>query len=152
MDRYRAWRFKLLIKISTNYNTFESFTFSKNENGLTSNNIFSISENIIDENHSILWFSTENGGLNKLVIKKNDASKDFKFEKFNNPVNDGSNVKTLAIHSIFSEGKNRLWIGYYGSGLGLAEWNTPESKPYFSFINPDDQKLQFPGKIIRDIC
>ena len=43
--------------------------------------IFSISENIIDKNHSILWFSTENGGLNKLVIKKNDSSKDFKFEK-----------------------------------------------------------------------
>lgn len=140
-----------LSKSSTNYNTFESFTFSKNENGLTSNNIFSISENIIDENQSILWFSTESGGLNKLVINKNDASKDFKFEKFNNPVNDGSNVKTLAIHSIFSEGKNRLWIGYYGSGLGLAEWDTPESKPYFSFINPDDKKIQFPGKIIRDI-
>ena len=140
-----------LSKSSPNYNTFESFTFSKNENGLTSNNIFSISENIIDENHSILWFSTESGGLNKLVINKNDASKDFKFEKFNNPVNDGSNVKTLAIHSIFSEGKNRLWIGYYGSGLGLAEWDTPESKPYFSFINPDDKKIQFPGKIIRDI-
>ena len=140
-----------LPKSSLNYNTFESFTFSKNENGLTSNNIFSISENIIDENHSILWFSTESGGLNKLVINKNDASKDFKFEKFNNPVNDGSNVKTLAIHSIFSEGKNRLWIGYYGSGLGLAEWDTPESKPYFSFINPDDKKIQFPGKIIRDI-
>ena len=140
-----------LSKSSPNYNTFESFTFSKNENGLTSNNIFSISENIIDENHSILWFSTESGGLNKLVINKNDASKDFKFEKFNNPVNDGSNVKTLAIHSIFSEGKNRLWIGYYGSGLGLAEWDTPESKPYFSFINPDDKKVRFSGKIIRDI-
>ena len=140
-----------LSKSSSNYNTFESFSFSKNENGLTSNNIFSISENIIDQNHSILWFSTESGGLNKLLISKNDTSKDFKFEKFNNPVNDGSNVKTLAIHSIFSEGKNRLWIGYYGSGLGLAEWDTPESKPYFSFINPDDKKIQFPGKIIRDI-
>ena len=140
-----------LSKSTPNYNTFESFAFSKNENGLTSNNIFSISENIIDENHSILWFSTESGGLNKLVINKNDASKDFKFEKFNNPVNDGSNVKTLAIHSIFSEGKNRLWIGYYGSGLGLAEWDTPESKPYFSFINPDDKKVRFSGKIIRDI-
>ena len=140
-----------LSKSSSNYNTFESFTLSKNENGLTSNNIFSISENIIDKNHSILWFSTENGGLNKLVIKKNDSSKDFKFEKFNKPVDDGTNVKTLAIHSIFSEGKNRLWIGYYGSGLGLVEWNTPESKPYFSFINPADQKAQFTGKIIRDI-
>ena len=86
-----------------------------------------------------------------MVIKKNDSSKDFKFEKFNKPVDDGSNVKTLAIHSIFSEGKNRLWIGYYGSGLGLVEWNTPESKPYFSFINPADQKAQFTGKIIRDI-
>ncbi|MDB4175800.1 ATP-binding protein [Flavobacteriaceae bacterium] len=140
-----------LSKSSSNYNTFEPFSFSKNENGLTSNNIFSISENIIDQNNSILWFSTESGGLNKLLINKNDASKNFKFEKFNNPVNDGSNVKTLAIHSIFSEGKNRLWIGYYGSGLGLAEWDTPESKPYFSFINPDDKKIQFPGKIIRDI-
>ena len=85
-----------LSKSSSNYNTFESFTLSKNENGLTSNNIFSISENIIDKNHSILWFSTENGGLNKLVIKKNDSSKDFKFEKFNKPVDDGTNVKTLA--------------------------------------------------------
>ena len=140
-----------LSKSTSNYNTFESFTLSKNENGLTSNNIFSISENIIDKNHSILWFSTENGGLNKLVIKKNDSSKDFKFEKFNKPVDDGSNVKTLAIHSIFSEGKNRLWIGYYGSGLGLVEWDTPESKPYFSFISPDDQKAEFTGKIIRDI-
>ena len=140
-----------LSKSNPNYNTFESFTFSNNENGLTSNNIFSISENIIDENHSILWFSTENGGLNKLFINKNDTSKDFKFEKFNNPVNDGSNVKTLAIHSIFSEGKNRLWIGYYGSGLGLAEWDTPDGKPHFSFINPGDQRVQFSGKIIRDI-
>ena len=59
-----------LSKSSPNYNTFESFTFSKNENGLTSNNIFSISENIIDENHSILWFSTESGGLNKLLLIK----------------------------------------------------------------------------------
>ena len=140
-----------LSNSTSNYNSFESFTLSKNENGLTSNNIFSISENIIDKNHSILWFSTENGGLNKLVIKKNDSSKDFKFEKFNKPVDDGTNVKTLAIHSIFSEGKNRLWIGYYGSGLGLVEWNSPESKPYFSFINPADQKAQFTGKIIRDI-
>ena len=74
-----------LSNSTSNYNSFESFTLSKNENGLTSNNIFSISENIIDKNHSILWFSTENGGLNKLVIKKNDSSKDFKFEKFNKP-------------------------------------------------------------------
>lgn len=140
-----------LSKSTLKYNKFESFNFSKNKRGLTSNNIFSISENIIDDNQSILWFSTENGGLNKLLIKRNASSKDFKFEKFNNPIDDGTNIKTLAIHSIFSEGNNRLWIGYYGSGLGLAEWDTPQSKPHFSFINSLDQKVQLSGKIIRDI-
>ena len=140
-----------LSKSTPKYNKFESFNFSKNKRGLTSNNIFSISENIIDDNQSILWFSTENGGLNKLLIKRNASSKDFKFEKFNNPIDDGTNIKTLAIHSIFSEGNNRLWIGYYGSGLGLAEWDTPQSKPHFSFINSLDQKVQLSGKIIRDI-
>ena len=140
-----------LSKSASNYNSFESFTFSKDESGLTSNNIFSISENRIDKNHSILWFSTENGGLNKLYLGKNDSSKDFKFKKFNTPRNDGSNVKNLSIHSIYSEGKNRLWIGYYGLGLGLAEWSDPQSKPYFSYIKPKDQNLQFSGKIIRDI-
>ena len=103
-----------LSNTAVNYNAFEPFTFSKESSGVTSNNIFSITENIIDNDHSILWFSTENGGLNKLVLNRNDKSKNFKFEKFNIPTSDGSNVKKLAIHSIYSEGENRLWIGYYG--------------------------------------
>lgn len=140
-----------LSKSASNYNSFKSFSFTTNETGLTSNNIFSISENIIDDNHSILWFSTENGGLNKLYLNRNDSSQDFKFEKFNTPKNDGSNVKKLAIHSIFSEGKNRLWIGYYGLGLGLAEWSDPKSKPHFTLISPAEQNIQFSGEIIRDI-
>jgi len=134
-----------------NYNSFNSFTFSKGSRGLTSNNIFSITENIIDSNNSILWFSTENGGLNRLLINRNDSFTEFKFNKFNIPTNDGNNIKNLAIHSIYSEGKNRLWIGYYGLGLGLAEWNDSKSQPFFSFIEPSNQSAQFSGIIIRDI-
>ena len=140
-----------LSNAATNYNAFEPFTLSKESRGVTSNNIFSITENIIDNDHSILWFSTENGGLNKLVLNRNDKSKNFKFEKFNIPTSDGSNVKKLAIHSIYSEGENRLWIGYYGLGLGLAEWNGPRDQPFFSYINPTNQTTEFSGKIIRDI-
>jgi signal transduction histidine kinase/DNA-binding response OmpR family regulator/ligand-binding sensor domain-containing protein len=140
-----------LSKTTSDYNSFVSFTFSRNETGLTSNNIFSISENIIDSDYSILWFSTENGGLNKLYLNKNDKTKDFEFEKFNTPTNNGKNIKSLAIHSIYSEGKDKLWIGYYGLGLGLAQWSDPTSKPFFSFIKPNNQKVRFSGKIIRDI-
>ena len=134
-----------------NYNAFESFTFSKESNGVTSNNIFSVTENVIDNDNSILWFSTENGGLNKLLLNRNDKSKNFNFVKFNTPTSDGTNIKSLAIHSIYSEGKNRLWIGYYGLGLGLAEWDKAGDQPFFSYINPTNQTKEFSGKIIRDI-
>jgi signal transduction histidine kinase/ligand-binding sensor domain-containing protein/DNA-binding response OmpR family regulator len=134
-----------------NYNAFESFAFSKESSGVTSNNIFSVTENVIDKDNSILWFSTENGGLNKLLLNRNDKSKNFKFVKFNTPTSDGTNIKSLAIHSIYSEGKNRLWIGYYGLGLGLAEWDGAGDQPFFSYINPTNQTKEFSGKIIRDI-
>ena len=132
-----------------NYNAFESFTFSKESNGVTSNNIFSVTENVIDNDNSILWFSTENGGLNKLLLNRNDKSKNFNFVKFNTPTSDGTNIKSLAIHSIYSEGKNRLWIGYYGLGLGLAEWDKAGDQPFFSYINPRSflQKPYPSGKI-----
>ena len=135
----------------TNYEHFNSFTISKSKKGISSKNVFSITENILNENNSILWFSTENGGLNKLLINRYDKIDNFHFEKFNQPTDDGKNIKYQAIHSILSEGKNRLWIGYYGKGLGLAEWKNPSEKPVFSIINPVNKNTQLSGKIIRDI-
>jgi signal transduction histidine kinase/DNA-binding response OmpR family regulator/ligand-binding sensor domain-containing protein len=133
------------------YDFFDVFTFTKNNRGLTSNKVFSISENIIDSNNSILWFSTENGGLNMLKLNRNASSTSFRFKKYNRPTTDGSNVNYRAIHSILGEGKGQLWIGYYGYGLGLAKWTEDGKNTSFTFIESPNENKKLSGKIIRDI-
>ena len=140
-----------LDKAYPKYDFFSSFTSKKQSEGITSNNVFSITENKLNEDSSILWFSTERGGLNKLLIHRNDEITDFSFKKFNNPTQDGQNIQSKSIHSILSEGKNHLWIGYYGLGLGLAEWDKPTDNPKFSLIKPSNKEGQLSGDIIRDI-
>ena len=64
-----------LSRKNKNYTNFHSFTSAKDSRGLSSKKVFSISENIIDINNSILWFSTENGGLNRLLLNRNTDPK-----------------------------------------------------------------------------
>ena len=47
-----------LNRKNKNYTYFNVFTSAKDGRGLSSKKVFSISENIIDSNNSILWFST----------------------------------------------------------------------------------------------
>lgn len=134
-----------------NYTNFHAFTSAKDSRGLSSKKVFSISENIIDSNNSILWFSTENGGINRLQINRNTDPKSFRFKKYNNPQTDGNNVFYRAIHSVMGEGKEQLWIGYYGHGLGLAKWTGSGDNIKFTFIDSPNENKQLSGKIIRDI-
>ena len=134
-----------------NYAFFNVFTSSKNNRGLSSNNVFSISENIIDNDNSILWFSTESGGLNMLKVNRNTSPKSFRFTKYNKPTTDGSNIRHRAIHAVLGEGTGQLWMGYYGFGLGLAKWTGDGKNTSFSFINSPNENKQLSGKIIRDI-
>lgn len=140
-----------LSKSNNSYSYFSAFEASKSKRGISSNNVFSIAENIIDANTSILWFSTENGGLNKLVLSGGTPPNLFNFKKYNNPTEDGSNINYRAIHSVLGEGSKQLWIGYYGSGLGLAKWSTNKAEPSFMLINSPNKKTQLSGKVIRDI-
>ena len=140
-----------LSKSNNSYSYFSAFEASKSKRGISSNNVFSIAENIIDANTSILWFSTENGGLNKLVLSRGTPPNLFNFKKYNNPTEDGSNINYRAIHSVLGEGSKQLWIGYYGSGLGLAKWSTNKAEPSFMLINSPNKKTQLSGKVIRDI-
>ncbi len=140
-----------LSRKNKNYTNFHAFTFAKDSRGLSSKKVFSISENIIDNNNSILWFSTENGGLNRLLLNRNTDPKSFRFKKYNNPQTDGNNIFYRAIHSVLGEGKKQLWIGYYGHGLGLAKWSAKGSNIKFTFIDSPNENKQLSGKIIRDI-
>ena len=124
-----------LSRKNKNYTNFHAFTSAKDSRGLSSKKVFSISENIIDINNSILWFSTENGGLNRLLLNRNTDPKSFRFKKYNNPQTDGNNVFYRAIHSVLGEGKKKLWIGYYGHGLGLAKWSAKGTNIKFTFID-----------------
>ncbi|MDG1760539.1 MAG: two-component regulator propeller domain-containing protein [Flavobacteriaceae bacterium] len=133
------------------YDFFNVFTSSKDNRGLSSKKVFSISENIVDSNNSTLWFSTENGGLNMLQVNRNASPKSFRFTKYNKPTKDGSSVFYRAIHSILGEEKNQLWIGYYGYGLGLAKWTGDGKNIKFTFIDSPNENKQLSGKIIRDI-
>lgn len=139
-----------LSATNNKYDFFNAFSLSKSDNGISSKNVFSISENILDTNNSIIWFSTEDGGLNKLELNRNATPNTFRFEKYNKPSSDNSSIKTRAIHSILGEGEDRLWIGYYGVGLGLATWQDGKNTE-FLFINSSNEKSQLSGKIIRDI-
>jgi signal transduction histidine kinase/ligand-binding sensor domain-containing protein/DNA-binding response OmpR family regulator len=140
-----------LSRKNKNYTNFHAFTSAKDSRGLSSKKVFSISENIIDNNKSILWFSTENGGLNRLLLNRNTDPKSFRFKKYNNPQTDGNNVFYRAIHSVLGEGKKQLWIGYYGHGLGLAKWSAKGANIKFTFIDSPNENKQLSGKIIRDI-
>jgi signal transduction histidine kinase/ligand-binding sensor domain-containing protein/DNA-binding response OmpR family regulator len=140
-----------LSRKNKNYTNFHAFTSAKDSRGLSSKKVFSISENIMDNNNSILWFSTENGGLNRLLLNRNTDPKSFRFKKYNNPQTDGNNVFYRAIHSVLGEGKKQLWIGYYGHGLGLAKWSAKGANIKFTFIDSPNENKQLSGKIIRDI-
>lgn len=133
------------------YDFFNVYTSSKDNFGISSNKVFSISENIIDNNNSILWFSTENGGLNRLLLNRNADPKSFRFKRYNKPEIDGSNVFHRVIHSVMGEGKEQLWIGYYDHGLGLAKWTGKGENINFTFIDSPNENKQLSGKIIRDI-
>ena len=140
-----------LDKQNKNYDFFTSFNFSKSSLGISSKNVLSISENILDQNNSIIWFSTEDGGLNKLVLSRDAKPHSFRFQKYNKPTIDGNGIKSRAIHSIFGEGEKRLWIGYYNIGLGLANWEGNSDEMEFVSIDSPNEKSELSGKIIRDI-
>ena len=125
---------------------FTSFNFSKSSLGISSKNVLSISENILDQNNSIIWFSTEDGGLNKLVLSRDAKPHSFRFQKYNKPTIDGNGIKSRAIHSIFGEGEKRLWIGYYNIGLGLANWEGNSDEMEFVSIDSPNEKVNFQVK------
>lgn len=140
-----------LDRNNKHYNFFNVFTATKDNRGLSSNKVLSISENIIDSENSILWFSTESGGLNMLKVNRYSSPESFQFAKYNKPTIDGSNIFYRAIHSVLGEGKEQLWIGYYGYGLGLAKWTADGKNTTFTFIDSPNENKQLSGKIIRDI-
>jgi signal transduction histidine kinase/DNA-binding response OmpR family regulator/streptogramin lyase len=140
----------LIDKYNVNYDNIKSVGFSSTSKGLSSPNVFSISENVINRDSSILWLATETGGLNKLILTRNKRFEHFTFEHFTkSDVN--SSIRSEAIHSILSEGKNLLWIGYYGHGLGVATWTNALEKPLFKIINRENHQGALSGNIIRNI-
>lgn len=98
-------------------------------NGLNDDVVWAVNE---DEN-SVLWIGTYNGGLNKFDRKNGK----FTYYKFN-PANSYS-ISDNHIRSIADDGEGNLWIGTYSGGLNKFNKSTGLLTRY-SFLLNDSTK------------
>jgi ligand-binding sensor domain-containing protein len=104
----------------------------KNPNSLSSNDVRAIFEDPLLPN--TLWIGTRDGGLNKLVVPRqnhSDASLKNAYEKsgqFTCYLNDPKNPFSLGVNevrAIFADSSsNALWVGTFGGGLNRFDYAT----------------------------
>ena len=112
-----------LSKFDCKTNKFSHFRFSeKNQNGLTSNNIYNIT---ISRSGKIL-IGTHGGGLN---IYDEQLQR---FTHFRNVKDDPKSLSSDQISDILEDKSGNLWIGTFDGGIDLFE---PNTKSFIRFNN-----------------
>ena len=106
---------KGLIKISNNNEFYQIERLY-----LTKKRILSLS---LKENGNILC-GTENDGLFEIDITNNKTT-NFKFDK-----NIQNGIKSNSIWSIYSDNKDRVWLGYYNNGVDVHNSNYSKFKAF----------------------
>jgi signal transduction histidine kinase/DNA-binding response OmpR family regulator/ligand-binding sensor domain-containing protein len=106
---------KGLIKISRNNDFYQ---IEKLE--ITKKRILSLS---LKENGNILC-GTENDGLFEIDLKNNKTI-NYRFDK-----NIQNGIKSNSIWSIFSDSKDRIWLGYYNNGVDVYNNNYSKFKAF----------------------
>lgn len=101
-------------------NTFERF-YSKvgNPDSLSSNRISCLYE----DSNGILWVGTHDGGLNR-VVNHSPGPSGITFTRFMSKPGSSRSISSNAIHCIFEDSNQTLWVGTRGGGLNILDRET----------------------------
>ena len=92
---------------------------------------------ITEDSHKNIWIGTKGEGVYKLSPK---GKRLYEITNFKTSKEDIYSLSDNRIYSIFEDKHKRIWIGTYGGGVNMVEYNNDSIK----FINHNNDLLNYP--------
>jgi len=102
-------------------NHFMRFSHDKNNSTTVSNNNIT---DIFADSKGNIWFGTQNGGLNRFLVK------DSTFINYQADSKNSEAISGNSIYTIFEDSRHRLWVGTTGEGLNLLNRETGKFRQF----------------------
>jgi len=108
------------------------FTNFKNDTSNLSSLSNSRINSIFEDHEGTIWIGTSGGGLNRIMVDKNDPENPAKysFKQYKTNKSDINSISDVFIMSFCEDSDGNLWIGTYNGGLNLMNRKSETFKSY----------------------